>query len=248
MTQTKVRQPSLFGSVVDHLVEDIEPICQEIESLSLEQQIEALNRIRARLHEVSPFRDEPTDLVLWVPGDDVHPNDWNPNVVYSPEMALLILSVDIDHFTQPVVTHDRGNGTGWVVTDGEHRYQVGTMPKFSRRLRGYLPVTVTDTKTDEEHMASTVRHNRARGAHKLMGMSLIVDAMVRAGWTDDEIGEQLGMDADEILRMRQVGGVAATYDRPYNRAWVVDDGRQDIDTPADPDGGEEEEDGPGDVD
>ncbi|MBN1361803.1 MAG: ParB N-terminal domain-containing protein [Sedimentisphaerales bacterium] len=240
------QQPSLFGSAVDHIVEGLDPIIQEIEALPFADQVEALNRIRARLHEVSPFRDEPVDLVLWVPRDRVRPNHWNPNVVYKPEMALLIHSVDVDHYTQPVVTHH--NDDGWVVTDGEHRYKVGNMPRFARRLHDYLPVTVTDTRTEEEHMASCIRHNRARGAHKLTGMSLIVDAMIQAGWTDDRIAEALGMDADEILRMRQVGGVAATYNRPYNRAWIVDDGREDIDTPADPESGEEEEDGPGDVD
>ena len=224
--------------MVDDIVRQLEPVTQQIAALPLPEQVEALNRVRARLHEVGPFRDEPVDLVLWVPAGDVHPNTYNPNVVYSPEMKLLIHSVDVDHYTQPIVTHHSDDG--WQVTDGEHRYRVGVeVPAIHRRLHGHLPVTVTATHTAEEHMASTVRHNRARGAHKLTGMSLIVDAMIRAGWTDDRIAQSLGMDADEILRMRQVGGVAATYNRPYNRAWIVDDGRPDLDAEGE-DGGRDD--------
>jgi ParB-like chromosome segregation protein Spo0J len=220
---------SLFDNLIDNLVEQVSPICEQLKALPLADQVEALNRIRHALHEVGPFRGEPVDLVLWVPSAEVAPNDYNPNTVHRPEMRLLETSIDLDGFTQPVVTH-RNHDVHRIV-DGEHRFIVGTThARISRRLHGYLPVAVAGQDSEEERMASTVRHNRARGVHHLGGMTDIVKAMEQAGWPDDRIARALGMDADEILRLKQVGGVAATYynKRDYNRAWITDDGQDEL--------------------
>jgi len=211
----------------DELTALVKPVLDYLNGLLLEQRVEALNKVRSLLHQVSPF-DEPVDVVYWVRSETVHPNDYNPNVVFAPEMKLLKTSM-VKHVTQPVVTSQIDGE--YLITDGEHRYiTVTTSKRLSARLMGYIPVTVTKSKTLPEHMADTIEHNRARGVHKLDLMTEIVLTMLREGWTDDQIAEHLGMDADEILRMKQVSGIAKAFERPaYNRAWINDDGQETLD-------------------
>lgn len=217
----------LFECLNDDILDLLQPVIDRLRGLPFEQQIDALNRVRAALHEASPFRDEPVDTVYWKLASTVHPNDYNPNVVYAPEMKLLETSM-AKHVTQPVVTSKIGDE--YLITDGEHRYITATTSPQLCRLRGYIPVTVTRSKTLPEHMADTVEHNRARGVHKLDAMTDIVLSMLREGWTDNEIAKHLGMDADEILRMKQVSGIAKAFERPdYNRAWINDDGQESLD-------------------
>lgn len=220
----------LFQPDEDNLDDLIQPIVDRLALLSLDEQIDLLNRVRTMLHQVSPFRNEPVDLVLWKPSEQVEPNDYNPNIVHRPEMKLLQTSM-LKHVTQPVVTGQVGESGTFVVTDGEHRYiTITTCKPLSARLHGYVPITVTAARTREEQMADTVEHNRARGVHTLDGMTNIVLSMLAAGWTDDEIARHLGMDADEILRMKQVSGIAQAFTRPaYNRAWINDDGQETLD-------------------
>ena len=230
---------TLFTNQIDSMVGQALSLADQIAALPLPDQVEALNRVRAALHIVSPFRDEPVDLVLWIPGDRVQPNDYNPNVVHKPEMALLHTSIEVDHMTMPLPTHVAERDVdglihgerGGTIVDGAHRRIVGTTNKtVTSRLHGYLPVAITHTYTEADRMASTVRHNRARGVHKLDSMSDIVLSMLANGWTDDEVAKAMGMDADEILRMRQVSGIAKAFERPaYNRAWVNDDGQETLD-------------------
>lgn len=219
----------LFDVLVDEekLSVMIKPVLEYITGLPLDQRVEALNQVRGLLHDVSPF-EEPIDVVYWVRNEKVHPNDYNPNVVYAPEMKLLEISMR-KHVTQPVVT-SRIAGE-YRITDGEHRYITATTSqKLKERLMGYVPVTITKSKTLPDHMADTVEHNRARGVHKLDSMTDIVLTMMREGWSDDKIADHLGMDADEILRMKQVSGIAKAYERPaYNRAWINDDGQDALD-------------------
>lgn len=218
-------QLSMFSDSIEYLTEQL---CAQIAALPLAERVTALNQVRTNLHAISPFQDEPIDCVLWVPGASVQPNAYNPNVVYSPEMKLLEISITEDHYTQPVVTHAEGDV--YRIVDGEHRYLIGTGAKpIVKRLSGYLPVTVTHTRTEKDHMASTIRHNRARGVHKLDGMSAIVSRMLADGWRDDQIADHLGMDADEILRLKQVSGIAGVFARAeYNRAWINDDGQSEL--------------------
>lgn len=223
-------QLPIFDNIVDDLLAQVDDLCQQIASLPLEQQVHALNRIRERLHQVSPF-DDPIDAVYWVKAEQVHPNDYNPNFVFKPEMQLLKVSME-KHVTQPVVTSRLGEDD-FRISDGEHRFITATTsPKLKRRLHGYVPVTVTKSTTLAEHMADTVEHNRARGVHQLDGMTNIVLTMLREGWTDDQVAKQLGMDADEVLRMKQICGAAEAFKRPfYKRAWVNDDGQDEVDAP-----------------
>lgn len=212
---------NLFDAVVEDIVAQVEPICAQIEALPLEQRVEALNRVRQALHRVSPFAAEPVDCVLWLPGAQVHANDYNPNHVAPPEMKLLKHSIRADGYTQPVVVHQEEEGVE--VVDGFHRTRVGTEDRQVRsRLHGYLPVAVINQTRGErkDRIAATIRHNRARGVHGVMPMADIVAQLLRAGWTDDEVAKELGMDADEVLRFKHSTGLPDLFkDGAYSQAW-----------------------------
>ncbi len=192
-----------------------------VASLPVEDQIDALNEIRTALHEVSPMRAHPVDLVLWVPAYNVAANDYNPNTVAAPEMKLLERSIEADGYTQPVVTWIEGERRETI--DGYHRGEVGRTSALVRSLTmGYLPVTTANaTRTDvNDRMASTIRHNRARGKHRVDAMSEIVRDLARRNWSDAKIGRELGMDPDEVLRLRQISGLAELFaDRDFSEAW-----------------------------
>lgn len=196
-------------------------ILKEYDALDLAGQVQWLNAIRSRLHTVSPFSTEPVDLVLWEPSETVSANDYNPNSVAPPEMELLRLSIMADGYTQPVVTHLDDDGR--VVVDGFHRTRVcKESPDVQGRVKGYLPVvTIRDQQSDRgDRMAATIRHNRARGKHKVDAMSDIVLELKRRNWSDEKIGKNLGMDPDEVLRLCQISGLAEMFaDREFSQAW-----------------------------
>lgn len=206
------------------ILEQAKSLCKQIETLPDDEKIEVLNEIRWMLHGVSPFKDEPVDCVLWVKGDTVDPNPYNPNVVAPPEMKLLKCSILEDGVTQPVVS--------WVedghreVVDGFHRKRVCKEDKAIRkRLRGYLPVTTVNEWRHDlgDRMAATIRHNRARGKHVVEGMSDIVIELSRRNWSDKRIARELGMDPDEVLRLKQISGLAEMFaDDEFSEAWEVD--------------------------
>lgn len=190
------------------------------------EQAAALNAVRSILHAVSPFRSEPVDLVLWVPAAQVRGNDYNPNKVAPPEMSLLAHSVACDGYTQPIVAHRVGDEDE--VVDGFHRSRVGKeVPSIAARVHGHLPVVrIKAERADRrDRVAATVRHNRARGKHAVSSMTDIIADLVRAGWDDKAIVKELGMTADEVLRLKQVTGLRELFaDREYSRAWEpVDD-------------------------
>lgn len=194
----------------------------QLRQLDPQERLDALNRIRLALHELSPLRREPVDCVLWVPADEVLANDYNPNTVAPAELALLRLSVEADGFTMPVVTGIVG-GSKRETVDGFHRGEVGRAAGPIRdRCLGRLPVSTirSERGSREDRMAATVRHNRARGKHGVDAMSAIVMELVRRNWSEERIAKELGMDADEVLRLRQVTGLAEMFrDREFSEAW-----------------------------
>lgn len=200
-------------------------VITEILALPFEQRVEAINECRKMIHEVSPFRNEPVDLVLWVKQDNVHANSWNPNAVASPEMELLKLSIEADGYTQPIVTMLEESGEREVI-DGFHRNRVGKeYPEIKERVYGYLPVVKIneDRKNKEDRIAATIRHNRARGKHKITSMSEIVLDLKKRNWSSEKIAKNLGMDADEVLRLSQIGGIAESFtDSEFSKAWVAE--------------------------
>lgn len=188
---------------------------------TLGERVEALNEIRRVLHELGPFAGEPVDLVEWAPGETVVSNDYNPNAVAPPEMELLRLSIAADGFTQPIVTNVEDDER--IVVDGFHRNRVGKeCDDIRERVHGYLPVVqIRSEQTDRaDRMASTIRHNRARGKHQVLAMSDIVLELKRRNWSDAKIGKELGMDPDEVLRLAQITGLAEAFkDRDFSEAW-----------------------------
>lgn len=184
----------------------------------------AVNELRQVIHEHSPFKSEPVDFVRWVPSKVVRANDYNPNSVAPPEMELLRLSIGADGYTQPIVAMQDEEGA-FEVIDGFHRHRVGKECKdIQARVHGYLPlVQIREDRTSRnDRMAATIRHNRARGKHRVEAMSDIVIELKRRNWTDERIGRELGMDQDEVLRLCQITGLAEAFkDQAFSEAWEV---------------------------
>lgn len=201
---------------------------------SLAERVERVNELRSVIAELSPFADEPVDFVRWVDSDSVHANDYNPNSVAPPEMELLRLSISSDGYTQPIVTMAEDEGSREVI-DGFHRHRVGKeCDDVRERVHGYLPVvTIRSDRTDKgDRIAATIRHNRARGKHQVIAMSDIVLDLKRRNWSDTKIAKELGMDADEVLRLAQITGLAEAFkDHEFSQAWEAVTDIDDIPSP-----------------
>lgn len=161
----------------------------------------------------------PVSNVLWVPAEQVHANDYNPNSVAPPEMRLLRISIEEDGFTQPIVVWQVADNE-YEVVDGFHRHLVGRDLGMT-----HLPVVVVNQDRSDrgDRIASTIRHNRARGKHQVGAMSDIVQELARRNWSNEKIGRELGMEPDEVLRLKQISGLAELFaDEEFSEAWDVD--------------------------
>lgn len=183
--------------------------------------VEAINELRAFIHELSPFKNEPVDFVRWIPAGEVQANDYNPNTVAPPELELLRLSISADGYTQPIVANVEDEH--YEVVDGFHRHRIcKEFPEIGERVKGFLPIVqIRESQTDKaDRIASTIRHNRARGKHGVLKMSDIVLELKRRNWSDEKVGKELGMDPDEVLRLAQISGLAEAFkDREFSSAW-----------------------------
>ena len=201
-------------------------ITDDISKMNLDDKVDTINQIKTMLHEASPFNTEPVDCVLWVKNETVHANDYNPNSVAPPEMELLRLSIANDGYTQPIVSMmDTGGGTREVI-DGFHRNRVGKeCNDIQSRVHGYLPVvTIRDSQKGlNDRVASTIRHNRARGKHGVDSMSEIVVDLKKRNWSPSKIAKELGMDSDEVFRLAQMSGLTELFkDKSFSKAWETD--------------------------
>lgn len=162
----------------------------------------------------------PVYNVLAVPLEKIRANAYNPNAVAPPEMKLLELSIWEDGYTMPVVCYYLPDENIYEIVDGYHRYTVlMTSERVREREKGLLPCVVID-KDITNRMASTIRHNRARGSHSVELMSNIVAELVEAGMSDAWILRQIGMDKDELLRLKQITGLAALFkDKEFSQSW-----------------------------
>ena len=141
----------------------------------------------------------------------IRANAYNLNAVAPPEMKLLELSIWEDGFTMPCVCYYLKNEDVYEIVDGYHRYTVlMSSDRIRKREHEMLPVVVID-KDISNRMASTIRHNRARGSHNIELMSNIVTDLVGAGMSDGWILRHIGMDKDELLRLKQITGIAALF-------------------------------------
>lgn len=206
-------------------------MASKISEMDIDSKVDVINEIRAILHEVSPFKNEPVDFVKWVRNTSVTHNDYNPNKVAPPEMRLLELSIVNDGYTQPIVSWSNPDKDKIEVIDGFHRHRVGKESKVvSQRVCGYLPIVDirTEQSSKNDRMASTIRHNRARGKHQVDAMSEIVIELKNRNWRNARIAKELGMDEEEVLRLCQISGMEDLFsDKDFSRAWESDDQEQD---------------------
>ena len=198
---------------------------EKLKKLTIEERIKKINEIKLLLHEISPFKNEPVDCVLWVKNEDIQANDYNPNSVAPPEMELLKHSILQDGYTQPIVSmKDEDN---IIVIDGFHRNRVGKeCEEVKEKLHGYLPIVLIRESQEGrcDRVASTIRHNRARGKHKIDGMSDIIVDLKKRNWSNKKISNELGMDADEILRLSQISGLTELFaNKEFSMAWEAEE-------------------------
>lgn len=165
----------------------------------------------------------PVYNVRAVPIEKIRANAYNPNSVAPPEMALLYKSILEDGYTMPIVCYYVAEEDAYEIVDGFHRYTIMLRHRdIYEREGGMMPVVVID-KDISHRMASTIRHNRARGTHSIDLMVNIVAELVGAGMSDEWIMKNIGMDADELLRLKQISGLAALFkDRDFSEAWAKD--------------------------
>lgn len=188
--------------------------------LSFDEKVEIYNQISQQLYDWMEV-EHPVLNVQLVKVDSVQGNDYNPNKVAPPEMKLLNLSIQKDGLTMPVVVADQNKKrTPYVVVDGFHRTTVVRInKKVNESLNGYLPVSKLN-KSIEDRITSTVRHNMARGTHQVELSSKLVAMLKKHNWTNARIGMELGMDADEVLRLRQITGLAELFkNKEFSKSW-----------------------------
>jgi len=156
-----------------------------------------------------------------VPVEKLHANAYNPNAVAPPEMKLLYKSILEDGYTMPIVCYQIPDSDEYEIVDGYHRYRTILEHKdIYEREGGCLPVSVID-KDISDRMASTIRHNRARGSHSIELMTNIIADLVDAGMSDAWIMKNIGMDAEELLRLKQISGLASLFkDRDFSKSWI----------------------------
>ena len=190
------------------------------EYLKCDNKIKFVNDLNNFIYnEIMPIK-QPVGNVIWCPIEMVEPNDYNPNSVAGKEMQLLYTSIYHDGYTQPIVTIFDEQKNKYIIVDGFHRYFTAKNNKdiLDRNL-GSVPIVVIN-KSINDRMAATVRHNRARGKHSIEGMSNMVFSLLDNGWEDCDICNELGMEAEELLKLKHITGFSKLFsDIEYKKAW-----------------------------
>lgn len=192
------------------------------DGLTVDEKVAIYNSISQQLYDWIGI-NHPVLNVQLVKAEQVQGNDYNPNKVAPPEMKLLKLSIKKDGVTMPVVVADQSNKKKpYVVVDGFHRTTVIQSDKeVNESLHGYVPVSKLN-KSIEDRITSTVRHNMARGTHQVELSAKLVAMLKKHNWTNARIGMELGMDADEVLRLKQITGLAELFkDREFSKSWEI---------------------------
>ena len=185
-----------------------------------EEKIVFFEEIKELIHNNSPLKGQPVNRIKWVDVNKVSPNDYNPNSVAKKEMGLLYTSILHDGYTQPVVTIYDEVKDKYIIIDGFHRYfTCKTNKDILDRNKGRLPIVVLN-KDINDRMASTVRHNRARGMHSVTGMTSMVFNMLENGWEDVDICNELGMSVEELVKLKHITGFSKLFeDKEYSKSW-----------------------------
>ena len=196
-------------------------IRDHLDALSTQEKIEYIEALKDDLHSMSPIQ-QPVDRVMWVDIEKVQANDYNPNSVAGAEMKLLYTSIKHDGYTQPIVTIYDEELNKYIIVDGFHRYFTCKSNKdISDRNHGRLPIVVIE-KDINERMAATVRHNRARGSHSVDGMASMVFSMLEQGWKHSDICNHLGMEPEELLRLKHITGFSKLFENTeYKKEWLT---------------------------
>lgn len=204
------------------IFELLNKLIQEINEIeNIDKKIDIINEVRKKIHEISPLKNHPVDFVFWEKSENVEGNEYNPNHVDKINMKLLKISIKEDGYTMPIVSNREENIIR--IVDGFHRRKAERMNKeISESTFGRIPLTQIrkDKRDIKNRMSSTIRHNRARGVHEIELMSKLVVELVQLGWNDIEIAEQLGMNIDEVLRLKQISGIAGIFENlDYSMSW-----------------------------
>ena len=182
--------------------------------------IDAINEINELMFKNSPYKHNPVSNVKWVEIEKDEANTYNPNIVASQELKLLAVSVSHDGFTQPIVTIYDEKQDKYIIVDGFHRYYINKVYHSIREGNNSRVPIVVINKNVNDRMASTIRHNRARGKHTVQGMGQLIYKMIDNGWDDVHICNELGLEPDELMRLKHVSGVAKLFaGKDYNNAW-----------------------------
>jgi ParB-like chromosome segregation protein Spo0J len=214
------------GNKIRKMNQNIEKqITDYLHPMDMSEKVTAINELRRHIHELSPFKNEPVDFVEWMPIGSIVANDYNPNKVAPPEMELLEVSIMNDGYTQPVVTYPYDGKIE--VVDGFHRTRVCRESKIVQgRVHGYAPIVSIrkEQSGKNDRIASTIRHNRARGKHQVDAMSEIILELKNRNWKNERIARELGMDEDEILRLCQITGLQDIFKNDeFSKAWESSD-------------------------
>lgn len=207
--------------MINDIVEKLQAI-MDYKDLPIEKKVDAYNKISQTMFEFMGINHPVLNIQL-VPVEDVKGNEYNPNKVAPPEMRLLTMSIRKDGLTMPVVVSNELEGDKYVVVDGFHRTTTVANTKDIREsLKGYIPVSKLH-KNIEDRITSTVRHNMARGTHQVELSAKLITMLKKHNWTNARIGKELGMDADEVLRLKQITGLAEAFaDKDFSNSWEVD--------------------------
>lgn len=221
-TQTDLLEEVKFDKQLEirNLISELREKIADIENV--DEKIETLNYVRGELHSVSPLKHHPVDYVQWIKSDDVEENEYNPNKIPPPELELLYKSIAEDGYTMSIVTFNNPEGKIKIV-DGFHRRMMEQIHKdISQSTLGRIPLTFIRKSQEDtgNRMASTIRHNRARGVHNIELMSTIVAELVEMGKGDPWICKHIGMSADELLRLKQITGLASLFtNKDFSQSW-----------------------------
>jgi len=199
----------------------IENILNKYQDCTIDEKIKVYNQISQELYDFLKI-EHPVLNVQLVPVADVEANDYNPNKVAPPEMKLLKLSIKKDGLTMPIVAANQNGNDKYVVVDGFHRRQHILNDKQIREsLYGYIPISKLNKNIDDR-ITSTVRHNMARGTHQVELSANLIVLLRKHNWTNARIGIELGMDADEVLRLKQITGLAEAFkDKEFSNSWEI---------------------------
>lgn len=206
---------------MEHLIKKIQDLIRDdLKDISAKDIIQYSDAVKETLFSISPLKSQPVDYTRWVDINRVQANNYNPNAVAGIEMKLLYTSILHDGYTQPIVTIYNETIDKFVIVDGFHRYFTAKKnADILDRNQGMIPIVVID-KDINDRMASTVRHNRARGKHSIDGMANMVFKMLDNGWKDADICNELGMEAEELVRLKHITGFAKLFENvAYSKAW-----------------------------